>query len=239
VTDAVQVDRTTLTGETDFAALALDVLSGGGSYGSYPSDSYPLDWVFRACQELHGTPWVDRLSGGVAACLTARSELVRAQALVFFQSRPGAVGGERIAELVAGDRTLFAGVPDPIHPAVDLDWQLLATLAARVSIGDARATGLACAEALRPGKAEPVVGALCTAVPGWVSAHAEQIVRATPGAGATILISPPVTGPELLALARRIAPLCRADPRFETDVTRFVDDPELRQAILAAYHSGE
>jgi hypothetical protein len=138
MTHPMRVDTVTLTDATDFAALVLDVLSGAGGYGSTRSDTYPVDWVFRAYGEIRQTPYADRMARGVAACLTAADPLIRAQALVFFQSQPGAAGHERIVDLVAGDRALFAGVADPIHPDVDLEWQLLAALAAQLTRTDPR-----------------------------------------------------------------------------------------------------
>lgn len=228
----VRVDSVALTGATDFAALAREVLLGGGGAGSLRADAAPVDWVFRAYRELAGTPYRDRLARGVAACLTAAEPEVRAQALVFVQAEPKAAGAGRVVELVAGDRAQFAGVPDPLHPGVDLEWQLLAALAGHLDRADA--FRLACAEVVRPGRAGPLVAALSATAPDWVVAHAEEIVRGTAAAGLTILIA--LQGRHDVAdLGRRIAPLCRPDPRFETDAARFIDDAATRQAILAAY----
>jgi hypothetical protein len=130
------VDNVTLTMTTDFAALARDVLLGGGGYGSLPSDSFPLDWIFRGYRELLGTPFADLLSRGVAACLTAPEPDVRAQALIFFQSSPFAAGGERVDELLAGDRVLFTGITAPMFPGADLEWHLRAASAARLCSRD-------------------------------------------------------------------------------------------------------
>jgi hypothetical protein len=210
----------------NFEALALDVLRGGGSVGSLRSDSAPLDGIFRLYDE-HGDP----LAKGVAACLTAAEPKVRAQALVFFQRHPQAAGGETVDDLVAGDRELFAGVPDPLHPGTDLEWQLLAALAARIPSGGQRALDLARAEVVRPGKAAPLIAELVTAAPDWVVASAEEIVRGTPVAGATLLIQLQDSGFDLVAIARRVMPWCHADPRFEPDISRFIDDPVVRRAV--------
>jgi hypothetical protein len=56
---------------------------------------------------------------------------VRAQALIFFQSQPEAAGGERVDDLLAGDRALFAGVTAPMFPGADLEWHLRAASTAR------------------------------------------------------------------------------------------------------------
>jgi hypothetical protein len=119
----MRVDQVELTDETDFAAVALTALRGG--YGGTRADNYPLDWVFRAYRELAGTPWAGRLARGVAACLTHEDPMVRAQALTFFVAHPDAAGAERTVDLARGDRSLFAGVPDPMRPGHDLEYQLL------------------------------------------------------------------------------------------------------------------
>jgi hypothetical protein len=237
MTAPVRIDTATLTDATDFDAFARDVLRGEGGVGSRPSDHQPLDWILRAYPQLAGSPYADRLARGVAACLTAPEPAVRAQALVFFQSQPRAAGGDRVCDLVAGDRRLFRGVPDPIHPGTDLDWQLLAALAARLAGGDARALDLARVEVLEPGRAAPLIAELAGAAQGWVVAHAEAIVRGTPAAGATLLIQLQTAVPDLPALARRIVGLCHGDPRFELDISRFIDDRAVRQAILDGFHA--
>ena len=231
------IDGVTLTDQTDFAAFARDVLRGEGGVGSRRGDSQPLDWILRAYTELAGSPLGDRLARGVAECLTAPEPAVRAQALVFFQGNPRAAGGERVCDLVAGDRRLFRGVPDPVHPGTDLDWQLLAALAARAATGDARAISLARTEAQQPGRAAPLIAELAGADRDWVVANAEAIVRGTPGAGATLLIQLQKTVADLVALGRRIVPLCHGDRRFEMDVSRFIDDPAVRQQLLDLFHA--
>ena len=115
----VRVDNVLIGPDTDFAALAADAL-GGGVFGGPRSDNYPLDAVFRAYAELRGTPYADSLARGVAAALTDPDPLVRAQALVFFASSPGAAGAARVGELLVGNLALFAGVPDPMSPGSDL-----------------------------------------------------------------------------------------------------------------------
>jgi hypothetical protein len=126
-----RVDTVTLSATTDFAALVREVLRGGGGVGSLPSDCFPVDWIFRAYRELHGTEFADLFSLGVAACLTAPEPDVRAQALLFFQSQPAAAGSESVDDLLTGDLALFAGVSAPMFPGADLEWHLRAASAAR------------------------------------------------------------------------------------------------------------
>jgi hypothetical protein len=240
----VRVDTVTFDEATDFDGFVHGVLDGGGGIGSFRDDNAPLDGIVRIYEALRSTLYADRLTRGVAACLTAARPEVRSQALVFFQSRPRVAGGDRIDELVAGGRAQFAGVADPLHPGVDLEWQLLAVLGVRVSCGSARSLELARGEALVPGRAQPFIGALTSTAPDWVIEHAEDIVRATPEAGLTILVGLQEQRGnlreqrgDLRELGRRIAPLCRGDASFETDVSRYVDDPGLRQVLLDAFQA--
>jgi hypothetical protein len=237
MTTPVRVDNVTFDDTTEFNAFVHDVLRGGGGVGSNRGDSAPLDWIFRAYEQVRNTPYADRLSRGVAACLEAPEPDVQTQALVFFQSQPGAAGGERIDELVAGDRARFAGIADPMHPSVDLEWQLLVALGGRLRTGGARSLELARKEAVSPGKAHPFIAALTAAAPDWVIEHAEDIVRGTPAAGIPILVKLQAQHRDLAAIGRRIAPLCHGDPQFESYVTRLIDDPGARQMLLDAFHA--
>jgi hypothetical protein len=227
----VRVDGVELTEDTDVAALVQAALKGDLGV-SLPSDCYPLDWLLRMYDRLAGTPWPDRLSQGVASCLSADDPLVRSQALAFFRVRPAAVGGDRIVELARGDRTMFAGTTDPMSANHDLEFQLLSTLAIRVERGDPAALLIARDEALRTGNAAMLAGALAENDPEWTIAHAEQIVQRTPSAGLTILCRLRADPHALADLARRIVPMCHGDPRFELDARRFIDDPQVRQLVL-------
>jgi len=235
--EPVQVDVVTFAEETDAARVARDAMAGDGGFGSFPSDNAPVDWVFRAYAELAGTPYADRLARGVAVCLSDPDPLIRAQALIFFRSKPLAAGGERLVELAAGDRAGFAGVPDPLSPSVDLEWQLLGALGARLARrgGDDAGLAVAQAEVLRAGKARPVVSGLFDAAPEWVISHAESIVHGTPRAGITLLAAVQRSGADVVEFGRRIAPLCRGDDQFERYLPRVVDDPAARRAILEAF----
>jgi hypothetical protein len=211
---SITVDNVPITDDTDFEAVALDALRGRG--GSFPSDNGPIDWVYRAYKQLAATAYAGRLSQGVAACLTAEPE-VREQALLFFITYPRAAGAERVTQLAVTS---------------GLDSRLAEALAARITVGDEDALLRGQLEVLKPGNGGVVIASLTRAAPDWVVGRAEEITRLAPAAGATILIQLQHTGHDVLAVARRIVPLCHDDTRFELDIPRFIDDPATRQAIL-------
>jgi hypothetical protein len=231
------IDGATLTEQTDFAALVREVLLDRGEIGMTNGEDRPQRRLERVLAQLAGSPYEERLSRGIAACLTAPEPEAQSQALIFFQNHPTAPGSERIIELVTTELARFRGIADPVHPGVDLAWQLLYALAIQVSRGDRRAAELARAAALRPGDAAPVVAQLVTAVPDWVLAHAEQIVRGTPSAGSTLLIQLQNSGRDLAQLAEQVARLSRGDTDFESDIADGIDDPALRQRILGAFRA--
>jgi hypothetical protein len=239
-TAAVTVDVVTFTDGLDVGRVAREVLGGSGGYGSFPHDRAPVDWVFRALRELAGTPYADRLTRGVAACLTDAAPPVRGQALLFFDVTPAAAGGERITELAGGDLALFAGVPDEFAPGHDLEWRLFAALGSRLRhVDDRAAVAIARTEVLRRGRAGTVVGGLFDREPGWVLDRAEEIVRGTPRAGLGLLLAAQRAGTaDLAGLGRRLAPLCHGDPRFAEDAGRWIDDPVARRVILEAFAAG-
>jgi hypothetical protein len=227
----------TFSETTDYVDLAHAALRDWG-LGYAPWDASPLSAVDRVLAMLRDTPWADRLTEGIAACLTAPEPIVRSDALVFFQSSPRAAGGERIVDLVAGDRALFVDIPDPNHPGVTLEHELIVALGARLELGEARALELARAEVMRPGKALPIIGALTGVDAGWVVPRAEQIVRRNPQAGLPMLLRLDRQGHAITQLGRRLAPLGRSDPGFESGLTRFLDDVAVRDAILDSFHDG-
>src|SRR5579862_481878 len=59
VSAPVRVDNITLSDATDFDGFVLEVLRGRGGVGSLRSDNAPVDWIFRAYDQLKGTPYAD------------------------------------------------------------------------------------------------------------------------------------------------------------------------------------
>jgi hypothetical protein len=230
----VTVDGVSVTTATDFKTLVRSQLAGSGP-GRNATDVYPVDWILRVEERLRGTPLHDRLSEAVADCLTSPDALVRTQALHYFQSAPLGRGGERIVTLLRGpERALFAGVADPTHPDYTLEWQLLTALAARLSSEDPPLIELAREEALKPGLAVPLIGALTAQDTEWVLGHADKIVTGTPGALVGILFGLQQLGREFVALGERLAPFARRDANFRSYLQSFIDDAEARRKILAA-----
>lgn len=133
-------------------------------------------------------------------------------ALEFFGSNRSAAGGERVEDLVAGDRSLFAGIPDPTGLSSDtLEVRLLSTLAGRMSLRDAkgrmkspRALDLAKAEVLRPGRGAVLYSSLSRADSDWLAKNAAAIARTGPEAWYWLMITMPhdKTGEAALQLAR-------------------------------------
>ena len=218
----LEFDGVTFDDATDFTDLARKaVLWKLG--GSLPSDDDAMCWVERAYKAIEGTPWHDRFAEGMAACLTDSDPVVRRQALSFFRQFPRARGGDRVVDLALNDRSGF----------IDLEWQLLQTVAARINIGDTRAITLGKREALQ-GQAEPLIASLTGADPQWVAEHAEGIVRRAPASGITILYNLQQAGYDIVDLGVRIAHDLVRDPDFNDYFYRFIDDRQTKERILSA-----
>lgn len=227
----MRYDNVDFTDDTDMDSLMHAALLGGVG-GSLRSDNAPLDWVFRAYEALQGTRFADRVSRAMATNLTAPEAEVRWQALIFFESHPHVPGAERIADLVAGDRAGFVGVPCPWGRSGDLEDKLVWDLAVQLRRGDERGIALARAEALRPGRALTVIRGLILVDDEWVDGHAEQIVRGSPDAGAALIAGLHDEGFDARALAQRVVPLCHREPEFDHWAGRLIDDPEIRTFVI-------
>jgi hypothetical protein len=139
---------------------------------------------------LAGTALEAAVERAAEVCLTDASRAVRLVALGFYYTHPRALGAGRMLELMQGDRALFAGVPDQLSVGNDGEARLVFTVAHLYEAGamDPAEVGTVLrAEALRPGKARPVVAALCAKDTDWVIQHASEIVRATPAAAPSVI----------------------------------------------------
>jgi hypothetical protein len=191
------------------------------------------------------------LSCAVARALTHPDPLTRGLALRFFYGQPAAPGGERMAELAQGDRTLFSGFKNPFPTEEpDLEAWLLGALSRRLSLGSthgdgqrtapdrAELTRLARREALTPGKAVPVIKGLAEADIEWLVEHAHEVAAGTPAAAGEILIEIDATGEDIHLIAGRIARVPGFDVApLRTLVKKSFED-ETRRKTLAALRKG-
>ncbi|MCS6915436.1 MAG: hypothetical protein NZ890_19680 [Myxococcota bacterium] len=193
-------------------------------------------WLRRLYRRLLGTEMAEALSRGVAACLTHEDPLVRARALRFFYAMPAAPGGERITELVRGDRALFRGQPNPFPTEErDLEDWLIGAAGQRLVAGvvDPGLAELLRAEALRPGRAAPTLEALAMADRAWLLEHAEDIVAATPAICVPLLRELQRAGGTLGPVAERLARVRGVDRAALRELARDLPG-SARRKLLAA-----
>lgn len=235
MTAPLDIDGVTLTDTTDFADLARRSLLGQSTVGGVIwTDSDPAAGAFRFYERLKqmNSPYAAMFSKGISRSLSAPEPPLRQYALFFFQSFPDAAGGERVNELVAGDRSLFEG-----HKVQgwDLDFSLLRALGARIRGGDRTALGLARNEALKPGKADGVIAALTANDPDWVIARVENIIKGSPDVAATIFRQLQRAGRDVIGVGIRMGRVQGIDlAKFREAVEGRVTDPAVRARILAA-----
>ena len=233
------IDSVTLSDDTDFVDLAKRSVLGQVG-GGLPSDSSPLDWLWRAFPLIQQTAYADQFSEGIAACLTDADPVVRAGSLTFFGQFPAAKGARRVLELARGDRSRFDGIPDPTSPGYDLGWLLSRAIGALASVNEEEALEVARADALTPGKAGPVMAALTSADPLWVASHAEEIVKGTPSAAITILYNLQESAVVNVGdVGERIAPFAAMDPKFRARLETMIDDAPTKARIVAAMGSAK
>jgi hypothetical protein len=193
----------------------------------------PLDAVVRTYRRQTGAA-ADRFSRGVAACLTNDDPGVRAQALLFFEAFPEAAGAELLVRLPSTRRHLFAGVPNPFAPSLDLEWQLLRSIGARILRRDPDALAVGYAAAVDPGRAQPLIAALTLTDPDWVVAHAEEIIAANPRVASTVLNCLQRSCHDVGSVGARIARLAARDPKFQECVELLILEDAVRRRIFAA-----
>lgn len=210
--------------DTDFSTLARQALVGAVGNAS-PFDHHPTAWLFRAYQALP-QQWADRLSEAVASCVIEGPEVLRLNGLMFFSAHPKAVGAKtivRLAREAAGD---FTG---------DGLWELFRCVGAFAMQGDTDALALGKQECLRDGgMIEALIAPLTQADPDWVVENAGSIVSNEPKAGLTILFNLQEMGRDILELGEQLAPLAKKDRQFKKDLPRFIDDPNVVEAIMKA-----
>lgn len=165
-------------------------------HGRMPPDAAPQDkidgkWAGRLHARLARSPWQDAVVSAALSCLEDLDFEARTRALYFFLCRKLPAGAQRAVELLDGDRTLFADVPDLATGALDKNQTLEHTLwlLARPLVAQpGRAREVAQQDAQTPGRASyPLYAALAQGDPEWVAAHADAIADANPGAVALLV----------------------------------------------------
>lgn len=233
MSEPVQIDSITFDDALDFKAFVRDVLAGKSGVPERPDDPLPVAWLDRAYPRLAPTPYADKLGRAVADALTDADPSVRLQALMFFEHNPTAAGADRVVVLARNQHAQFHGVPNPEHPSVDLEWQLLTSLGSLVRKNVDDAKQVARSLVLQSGRGAPLVGSLSKVDADWVSQHAEDIVRATPSAASAMLINLELAGADVAEVGVRIAPLVAHDSKFRENLKK-LDDDEARTKIVAA-----
>lgn len=162
--------------------------------GAAPDDKFDGNWAGRLHARLAKTPWQQAVVDAALACMTDSDFEPRTRALHFFLCRDLPAGAQRAVELLDGDRSLFADVPDlatrTSRSSQGKDRTLEHTLwlvAAPLIARPGHARDLARKEALTSGKANyPLYSVLAEGDPEWVAAHVDELARANP-AGVKLL----------------------------------------------------
>lgn len=166
----------------------LEAVTTQSLRGELPAGAAEIDrfyglWAARLYVRLAQTPWQPKVAHAVLAGLTDPAPDARLAAMNCLQhvDIPGAK--EHALALLAGDRTLFAGVP---HKALSggapltLEhrlWQLVQPLLDHA--GPAR--DQAKQDALTPGRWNSTIySALAKTEPDWVAAHFDELVQKNP-----------------------------------------------------------
>lgn len=227
---SLRVDTETFDAAYDFDGFARRLLEGNAG-GALPTDNGVLDWIERAMPLLRGSQFEAPFFHAISGCLTDASPALQLAALLVFEKFPAAPGAERVCDLARTNRSAF-GADD----TVDVEWQLLRVVGARMKVGDHEAVRLGREEALDPaGRPEPLIAALTSYDPDWVVQNVEAIVKAHPSVGSTVLLNLERIGRDIEQVGVLIAPIAAAgDKEFRRDVKKYLDDTPARAAILSA-----
>lgn len=240
------LDGVRIASNTDFGELMRRTLGGWIPEAARPVErECPVGWAIKLYVRLLDTGLEDAVSRAVARLGTDPDPRVRAAALWFLALFPEAAGAERVEDVVTGDRSLFAGLPNPIGPTGSMleDWLLWALgrrLRARSADGKVRARRalrLARAEVLRPGRGAALFPSLVEADQDWLEKKAEEIVRANPDSWAPLLTH--LYEGRVGRVALRLSRLPGAN---RAGLRRFVErytDEEERDQILAGIGDGD
>jgi len=175
------LDGVLIAEDTDFDALVARTLEGWSPELARPHEREAVNgWLYKLYARLTKTGLEPSVSQAVSRCLTHPSPRVRSAAMEFFCRCPTAQGAERIEEIVAGDRSLFVGVTDPLCPDHSLEYGLMLALGARMEAKIPQAIEAVRAYVLKPGHSDRVYYFMGEYDLDWFDEHAHEIVRANP-----------------------------------------------------------
>lgn len=233
--DPIDVDGIRLTDDLDFTIFARDALRGGAGLPGRPSDMSPLEAIDRLYSKLRGTAFADRLSEGIAENISSSDPEVRKWAVIFMENHPMAKGHEKLLERAAQAQAQPRRSGDQGKGAPSEEWSVMRSVGAQVSAGDEHARQIARAEALRPGKAQPVIASLTANDTQWVLDHLADIVIGSPDAVAPIFFQLFMKGHDYRKAAERLAYTVGVDvERVKNEIATKIPHPGLRSILLAA-----
>jgi len=185
----LEIDGRTVGEDTDVRALVRATLAGDVPEGAHPREhEFAHGWVAKLYVRLRGHELAEDVAEAAAACLDDPDPHVRGAALLFSIAFPEARGADRVLDLAADQRDLFAGVPDPTAPAGwTLERRLLQAVARHaVVMADADDERAASAwdlvrRAVREGApCQEVLPVVASRDAAWLVDHAVEAVRACP-----------------------------------------------------------
>ncbi len=234
--DGISVDD-----HTDFATWVRSSLAG-------QSIAQPPAFVgqYRSCEcerlyyLLRHTRLTDTVSRAVATALGDADPGVRVGAAEFFESAPGAAGGEALARAVLTDASAWRGVQNPFRKRRTLADALSRALAQRLIVApkDVELQRAIQAIALWPERTAPqLLDALVLQDPRWLAQHAADMLAATPNGrvlGDLLYVLGPVLGAAIEAPALAMWRTGAVDaPTFRDVVEQLLEEP-VRGRVLAA-----
>ena len=103
----------------DLVVRSLRGWTPPGAAAADKADKANVFWTGRLYCRLEKTPWHDAVAMAGLPLLEDPDSTTRSRAMLFFAWCRSPAGAERAARLLAGDRSLFAGVPHHLSPESD------------------------------------------------------------------------------------------------------------------------
>jgi hypothetical protein len=160
--------------------VARRALNGWLPPGAPAGYNDAVTWLMRLHMWLAGSPVEEAIRDSALVEMTGVTPRVRAGALHFLALLPSRDGMRRAFELLRGDLTGFAAVPDELTPGETLEDALWRVISGLVSANEG-ARALARTTALTAGKAlVSVYKPLAAYDLDWLLEHAVDVARANP-----------------------------------------------------------